>query len=111
MLMPTKHRRIAIIRDEEVDQALTRARGVMDARLADASLARELVLRGAESIADEHGSEEDDDRRWLVEKFGARPARRPLAEALAEIEPIPMDPNDPYRATRILQELREERLP
>jgi hypothetical protein len=109
--MPTKHRRIAIIRDPEVDQALRRARDVMDAHLADASLARELVLRGAESIAGERRFNEDDDRRWLVEEFGARPAQRPLAEALAEIEPIPMDPDDPYRASRILQELREERLP
>lgn len=108
--MPTKHRRIAIIRDEEVDQALSRARDALDADVPDASLARDLVLRGATAVAREHEAD-DDDRRWLVERFGARPAKRPMAEVLAEIEPIPMDPDDPYKATRILQELRRERLP
>jgi len=110
--MPTKHRRIAIVRDGEVEDALKMARSAGNGSPSDAAVARDLILRGASAV--ETSAVESDEDGWarsLVDKYGARPAKRPLAEVLKEIEPLPMDPDDPYRATRILEELREERLP
>jgi len=52
--------------------------------------------------------QEDDDpwERLLSGPDWTRPTGN-----LLDVEPAPMDPNDPYAATRILEELREERLP
>ncbi len=108
--MPTKHRRIAIVRDEEVDRALKRARAVgTDTERPDAAVARDLVLRGADAVIEE--SPADEWERDLVEKYGARPAEGSMRELLDQLEPVPMDPTDPYRASRILEELREEGQP
>lgn len=107
--MPTKHRRLALVRDPEVDAALERARGALGADKPDAALARELVLAGADILAPEP---EDEFIAKLVRKFpGVRPAKYTPEEALARRGPLPpMDPDDPYAGTRILQELREDKI-
>ncbi len=51
--MPTKHARIALIRDPEVDAALKATAPVLGASKPDATLARELLLRGASAVLDD----------------------------------------------------------
>jgi len=105
--MPTKHRRLALVRDPEVDAALQRARSALHSDKPDAALARELLLAGAEVLAPEP---EDEFIANLVRKFpGVRPARMTMAEALRRRGPLPpFDPEDPYPGTRALQEQRED---
>lgn len=95
-----------------MEAALETGRSVGHGPRPEATVARELILRGASAIrADASADASDDWGRILAEKYGARPARRSLTDVLDEIEPLPMDPDDPYRASRILEELRAERLP
>jgi predicted glycosyltransferase len=78
--MPTKHDRIAITRDPEVDAALKSAGAVLGAAKPAASLARELLLRGAQAVLDDPGAELD---RWLDERGGVTRATMSASEALA----------------------------
>lgn len=104
--MPTKHRRLALVRDPEVDAALERARRALDSERPDASLARELLLTGAEVLAPEP---EDPFIARLVREFGARPPLMTMEEALRLRGPLPpVDPDDPYPGTRALEEQRED---
>lgn len=105
--MPTKHRRLALVRDPEVDAALERARGALDSDKPDAALARELLLAGADVVAPEP---EDPFIAKLLRDFpGTRIAQRTPEEALERAGPLPpMDPDDPYAVSRALQELRED---
>lgn len=107
--MPTNHRRIAIVRDEEVERALEAARGTSaGARRPDASLARELVLRGARAIAEE--VERDEFSRWVI-AAGGTPAVGSIGDVLDELGPLPpYDPEDPYPAQRILEEMRRDKI-
>lgn len=105
--MPTKHRRLALVRDPEVDAALERARGALHSDKPDAALARELLLAGAEVVAPE--PEDPFIARLLRDFPGTRPAKYTPEEALARRGPLPpMDPDDPYAGTRALQEQRED---
>ncbi|MQA74490.1 MAG: hypothetical protein GEU88_09160 [Solirubrobacterales bacterium] len=107
--MPTKHRRIAIVRDEQMERALEAGRAAVGRSRPEAAIARELILRGAEAMRPAGGGEWE---RLLVERHGARPAHGSIREALDELEPLPpVDPDDARRATSALEELREERLP
>ena len=105
--MPTRHRRLGLVRDPEVDAALQRARAASGSAKPDASLARELLLAGADVLAPEP---EDEFIAKLVRRFpGVRPAKYTPEEALARRGPLPpMDPDDPYAGTRALQELSED---
>lgn len=106
--MPTKHRRIAVTRDDELEGALRRAAPVLGEDKPAATLVRELALRGAEAVAEE--SPEDELRRHLVEKHGARLGKGSFSEFLKERGDLgPPDPE--RRASKILEELREETLP
>jgi hypothetical protein len=108
--MPTSHRRIAIIRDEEVERALRVARDARPGAGSDASVARNLILRGAEELERENGGDDPFDE-WLRAN-GGTPARGSLKEWIEERGPLPpYDPDDPYPAQRALEETREERLP
>jgi len=104
--MPTKHRRIAIAIDPELAAAIAAARRELGA-LPESRLVRELALRGARDLAP------DDAARAIAEfeREGVEWPKVSMAEALDRIGPLgPADPDDPYRATRILEELREDRI-
>jgi hypothetical protein len=105
--MPTKHRRLGLVRDPEVDAALARVRERVGNDKPDATLARELILAGADVLAPEP---EDPFIAKLVRDFpGIRPPKYTPEEALERRGPLPpMDPDDPYAGTRALQELRED---
>jgi predicted glycosyltransferase len=78
--MPTKHRRIALTRDPEVDAALKSAGAVLGPSKPAATLARELLLRGAQAVLDDPDAELD---RWLDERGGVIRATMSAREALA----------------------------
>jgi hypothetical protein len=78
--MPTKHRRIALTRDPEVDAALKSAGAVLGPSKPAATLARELLLRGAQAVLDDPDAELD---RWLDERGGVTRATMSAREALA----------------------------
>ena len=104
--MPTKHRRIALTTDPELTAAIAAARRELG-DMPESRLVRELALRGARDLRP------DDTARVIAEfeREGVEWPKESLAEALKRQPPLgPVDPDDPYRATRILQELREDRI-
>jgi hypothetical protein len=84
--MPTKHTRIALTRDPELDAALKAAARVLGPSKPAATLARELVLRGAKAVVDEDPNAELD--RWLDERGGVVRATRSREEARAMVREI-----------------------
>jgi hypothetical protein len=106
--MPTKHPRIAIVRDREVDAALKAAAPVLGPSKPDATLARELVLRGAKAVLEDPDAELD---RYLNERGGVIRATMSTKEALAlsrEIRKRPLPPGPPM--SEILDEIRADRI-
>jgi hypothetical protein len=104
--MPTKHPRLALTRDPELDAALRRARERLRSDKPDASLARELMLAGAEVLAPEP---EDPFIARLVRDFNARPAKYSTEEMLERLgPPPPVDPDNPYPLSRLIDEMRED---
>jgi hypothetical protein len=104
--VPTKHRRIALTVDPELAAAIAAARPELG-NIAESKVVRELALRGARD------TRPDDTARAIAEfeREGIEWPKESLAEALKRQPPLgPVDPDDPYRATRILQELREDRV-
>lgn len=106
--MPTKHDRIAITRDPEVDAALRAAGAVLGPSKPAATLARELLLRGAQAVLDDPDAELD---RWLEERGGvSRPTMsREDALALARAIRREVGPRGPTSA-EILDDLRADRI-
>ena len=103
----TVHPRIALTRDPELDEALRRTRPLLGDGKPTATLARELILRGARDLLANQGSELD---RWLDERH-ATPAIRSTREVLSSASRLGApDPARPYAASEALDELREERL-
>ena len=81
--MPTKHARIALTRDPEVDAALKATARVLGDSKPDATLARELLLRGAQAVLDDPNAELD---RWLDERDSlAHKLIRLLERELADV--------------------------
>jgi len=108
MGMPTKHPRIAIVRDPQVDAALKAAAPVLGPTKPDATLARELVLRGAKAVLDDPDAELD---RWLDERGGVVRATRSFEEARALAREIAKDiPSGGPSISDMLEEERAERL-
>jgi hypothetical protein len=106
--MPTRHPRIALVRDRELDSALRRARTALHSDKPDATLARELLMAGADVLAPEP---EDPVIARLVRDFDAAPATISPREMLRRRGPLPpVDEDDPHRASRILDDLREDRV-
>jgi len=104
--MPTIHPRIALTRDPELDEALRRSASLLGEK-PTATLARELILRGARDLVDNSGSELD---RWLSER-GATPTTRSTQQVLAAASQLgPPAPDNPRPLSDALAELREERL-
>jgi len=106
--MPTKHVRIALTRDPELDAALKAAARVLGPSKPAATLARELVLRGAQAVLDDPDAELD---RWLDERGGVSRATMSTKDALALAREIrkQVPPNGPSMS-EILDELRADRI-
>jgi hypothetical protein len=106
--MPTKHARIALTRDPELDAALKAAAPALGHSMPDATLARELVLRGAKAVLEDPTAELD---RWLDERGGVIRATRSFEEASALAREIraQIPPGGPS-ISEMLEEERAERL-
>jgi hypothetical protein len=105
--MPTAYPRIALTRDPELDEALRRGASLLGDK-PTATLARELILRGARDLIANSGPELD---RWLS-GLGATPAVRSTGDVLADAAKlVPADPENPHLVSDALAELRNERLP
>jgi hypothetical protein len=103
----TIHPRIALTRDPELDQALRRARPLLGQRKPTATLARELILRGARELFAEQATEID--RR--LDELGATAALGSTADLLASAAALgPVDETRPYALSETLEESREDRL-
>jgi hypothetical protein len=105
MSMPTTHPRIALTRDPELDQALKLGASVLGSSKPTASVARELILRGAKDLLSNSGPELD---QWLTEQ-GATAATRSTGELLAAATGLgPPDPDDRRPLSDALAEMRSE---
>lgn len=103
--MSTAHPRLALTRDPELDQALKVGASVLGPSKPTASVARELILRGAKDLLANSGPELD---RWLTEQ-GATAATRSTGELLAATTALgPPDPEDPRPLSDALAEMRAE---
>jgi hypothetical protein len=104
--MPTKHPRIALTRDPEIDAALKAAAPVLGPSKPAATLARELVLRGAQAVMDDPSAALD---RYLNDRGGVRRATISTKEALAIADELRkrIPPGGPSSA-EILDDLRED---
>src|SRR4051794_390577 len=106
--MPTKHPRIALTRDPEIDAALKATAPVLGPSKPAATLARELLLRGARAVLDDPDAELD---RWLDERGGVtRPTMsREQALTLAREIRRRIPPGGPTSA-EILDDIRADRI-
>jgi hypothetical protein len=103
----TIHPRIALTRDPELDEALRRARPLLGERKPTATLARELILRGARELLSNQGTALD---RWL-DRRDAYPAARSTEEVLATAAKLGApDATTPYAISQALEQQRDERL-
>jgi hypothetical protein len=106
-LVSTVHPRIALTRDPELDEALRRARPLLGERKPTATLARELILRGARELLANQGTELD---RWLDQRH-ATPVERSTQQVLATAAKLGApDSANPYSGSRALEKQRGERL-
>jgi len=107
--MPTKHRRIAVVVDPELSEALEVASLRFPGR-SSASLVRKLAMLGADAV--ERSAEPKSKLERLLARPGVRPPRGDLREYLQSRPPLAaIDPDDPNGLSRALDEQREERLP
>ncbi|MHB8240818.1 MAG: hypothetical protein ACYDHN_02400 [Solirubrobacteraceae bacterium] len=85
--MASRHPRLGVPRDPEVERALALTEPLLDAaetRSAAAQI-RALTLRGAQAVLADAGSESQLQAR-LAERYGARPARGSLLELDAPLD-------------------------
>lgn len=108
--MPTKHPRIAVTCDPELERALARSRRSLppQARRSRAAQVRALALIGAAHVRDPE-PEIEDDGEWLRRVHGARPARGDLRTFLDALDLGPVDPDDPYAGQRAVQWAKGDR--
>ncbi|MEN3282308.1 MAG: hypothetical protein V7607_3448 [Solirubrobacteraceae bacterium] len=110
--MPTKHPRIAITRDPEVERALEAAATALGSSKPDATLARELLLRGAKAVIREARPDIDPELdRYLDERgdvIRATMSRQERNALIREVLSRPAPPGPPM--SEILDELREDRI-
>jgi hypothetical protein len=105
--MPTKHTRIALTRDPELDAALKAAAPVLGPSKPAATLARELVLRGAKAVLEDPDAELD---RWLDERGGVTRATMSTKEGLELARRMRQRIAPGRPLSEILDELREDRI-
>jgi hypothetical protein len=105
--MPTKHRRIALTVDPELEAAIAAARRELG-EMPESRLVRELALRGSESI------QPDDTEQALAElkRIAVSWPEESMGAYLRRVGPPPgeVDPDDPHPMTRILEEIRADRV-
>lgn len=105
--MATIHPRIALTRDPELDEALRRVRPLLGERKPTATLARELILRGARELLVQQATEID--RR--LDELDATPALSSTADLLASASALgPIDQAKPYAVSEALKETRKDRI-
>lgn len=103
-LMGTKHRRIALTADPELEAAIMAARKQLG-EAPDSRLVRDLAIRGARDLEPDRLARV----RAKLEAEGVEWPEESMGEYLRRRAPLGApDPDDPYRATRILNELRED---
>jgi hypothetical protein len=105
--MASRHPRLGVTRDPEVERALSLTEPLLDpaeTRSAAAQI-RALTLRGAQAVLAGAGTEAQL-RTRLVERYGARPARG----SLLDLDPLPgkPDPMDVAPASDALRWVRGE---
>lgn len=99
--MPTKHRRIAVTCDPELEDALRQERRARPGA-SDAALVRELALRAA-SLS------EQDVKRARFEAFMRKHGVRRATRDIADVEPEPYTGGE--TASEALEWVRGDRLP
>jgi hypothetical protein len=105
--MPTKHPRIAVVRDPELDAALERAAQVLGEKHSAAALLRKLALLGAQSLPSSKWVQTMERMRAL----GLQPAQLPPGDVVARgLTMGPVDPNNPTPATDALEFVRADRV-
>jgi hypothetical protein len=103
--MPTAHPRIALTRDPELDRALKVGASVLGPSKPTASVARELILRGAQDLLANSGDELD---RWLDAR-GAEPALRSTHDLLSTAAALGApDPENPRPLSDAIAQMRAE---
>ncbi|MCB8915181.1 MAG: hypothetical protein H6532_05050 [Thermoleophilales bacterium] len=106
--MPSKYRRIAVVEDPELAETLEWAGRQLKSR-SDASLLRELAIRGAASLRREVSMSPG--LRQILAIPGVRPPHGDIRESLRKQPPVPMPAGLPRDAiSRALDAEREERL-
>jgi hypothetical protein len=103
--MPTKHPRIALTRDPEVDAALKAAARVLGPSKPNATLARELLLRGAKAVLDDPNAALD---RYLNERGDVIRATMSTKEMLEIARDARTRTRPGPPTSQILDELRED---
>lgn len=104
-MMATKHRRIALTADPELDAAIAAARRELgDA--PDSRVVRELALRGAAQLPQDRTAQAISELR----RRGVPWPPRSMADSLSACPPGDLSPDDPYRGTRALEDVREDRV-
>lgn len=104
--MPTRHARIAVTRDPELDAAIRAAAPVIGLDKPQATLVRELILRGSRAALDDPEAEL---HRWLDAR-GAKPATRSTAAAIAAARALPPPAPGQPSLSEILEEQRADRI-
>lgn len=105
LVVPTAHPRIALTRDPELDRALRVGASVLGPSKPTASVARELIMRGAQDLLANSGDELD---RWLTGQ-GATPATRSTGDLLRTTAALgPHDPGNPRPLSDALAQMRAE---
>jgi hypothetical protein len=105
--MPTKHPRIAVVRDPQLDAALERAAQVLGDKHSTAALLRELALLGAQSLPSSKWVQTMERMRAL----GLQPAQLPPGDVVARMASMgPVDPDNPTPATDALEYMRADRV-
>ncbi|MCB0831819.1 MAG: hypothetical protein KDB54_06785 [Solirubrobacterales bacterium] len=106
--MPSKYRRIAVVEDPELAEALRWAETRIKSR-SDASLLRELAIRGAASLRQE--TPMSPGLRRILAIPGARPAEGDIRQTLRSRPPVKLpDGSEPDAYSRALDAEREERI-
>jgi hypothetical protein len=107
--MPTKHPRIAITRDPEVERALTSASRVLGPSKPEATLARELVLRGAKEVIKEARGDIDPELDRYLDERGDVVRATMSTKTMLELAGEARKRTRPGRPmSEILDELRED---
>jgi len=103
--MPTKHARLALTLDPELEAAIERGARVLGLDKPRAAVVREMVLRASEAVA----QDESDLDRYLDER-GVIRATGNRAQALAKVREITKHIPPGPSSTEILAEIRADRL-